>query len=226
MRGAVFWVTMKYLWAAFLVTIAVVTALWPGVDITVSRWFYAPGLGFSWAATPVAAVLREGAAVTPIYLGTALLLGLTVAVLRQKLVRPWLFLLLALLLGPGVIANLVFKDHWGRARPVQTEIFGGTQHFTPWWHPARECQKNCAFFSGDAAYGFIFPALAGVLRARRRWLWGGTLVGIVMGGNRIMMGAHFASDVAWAALMMLGVIFALYAAIFGRTAVRQFWQEI
>lgn len=217
---------MKYLWVAFLGAVATLTALWPGADIAVSRWFYAPGQGFPWAATPVAALLRGFAAETPLYLGTGLLLGLTVAVLRQKHVRPWLFLFLALLLGPGVITNLGFKDHWGRARPAQTEIFGGTKHFTPYWQPAHECGTNCSFYSGDAAYGFIFPALAGVLRARRRWFWGGTLVGIAMAGNRIMMGAHFPSDVTWAALMMLGVMFALHAAIFGRAAARQFWREI
>ena len=217
---------MKYIWLVFLAAVAGVTAFWPNADIEVSRWFFVEGAGFPWATTPVALLLRESAAVTPICLGAVLLIGLTVAVKRQKRVRPWLFLFLALLLGPGVITNLVFKDNWGRARPVQTEIFGGTQHFTPWWQPAHECRKNCAFFSGDAAYGFIFPALGGVLRARRRWFWGGIMVGVVMGANRIMMGAHFASDIAWAALMMLGVMFALHAAIFGRAVARQFWREI
>lgn len=217
---------MKYLWLLLLVVLAGVTAFWPEIDPAVTRWFFVADQGFPWAVTPAAALIHESATGTPLYFGTALLLGLTLARLRHRPVRPWLFLFLALLLGPGVIANLVFKDHWGRARPVQTEIFGGSRHFTPYWQPAQECGKNCAFFSGDAAYGFIFAALGGVMKARRRWFWGGTLVGVIMGGNRIMMGAHFLSDIVWAALMMLGVIFTLYAVIFGRAATRQFWQEI
>lgn len=217
---------MKYLWLIVLAALAAATAFRPGMDIAVSRWCYAAGAGFPWAATPLAQAITASASSTPVYAGVALLLGLTYAVVRRKPARPWLFLLLALLLGPGLVANVIFKDHWGRARPVQTEIFDGSKKFTPWWRPAHECRSNCSFFSGDASYGFIFPALAGVLPARRRWFWCGTLAGVVWGGNRILMGAHFLSDVAVAALAMLVVIFALHATLFGRAAARQFWREI
>ena len=45
------------------------------------------------------------------------------------------YALIGLILGPiigcGIIANLYFKDTWGRARPVHIEEFGGDKIFTP-----------------------------------------------------------------------------------------------
>jgi hypothetical protein len=37
-----------------------------------------------------------------------------------------LFILLSVILGPGLLVNLVFKDHWGRPRPRQVVALGGT----------------------------------------------------------------------------------------------------
>ena len=50
--------------------------------------------------------------------------------------RAALFLVLTLALGPGIVANTLLKDHWGRARPIDVVEFAGTDRFTPWWDPA------------------------------------------------------------------------------------------
>ena len=67
--------------------------------------------------------------------------------------KALVFLVAATALGPGLIANTVLKDHWGRARPYQTDSFGGTRQFTPAPLPAAQCERNCAFVSGHAALG-------------------------------------------------------------------------
>ena len=47
--------------------------------------------------------------------------------------RAALFLAVTLALGPGVVTNLIFKDHWGRPRPIDVTEFGGSDRFMPWW---------------------------------------------------------------------------------------------
>src|SRR5207249_3238038 len=63
----------------------------------------------------------------------------------------------------GLIANTLFKDHWGRARPAQIEAFGGTRQFTPAPLPAAQCDRNCAFVSGHAAFAFSLVSFAFLL---------------------------------------------------------------
>ncbi len=43
--------------------------------------------------------------------------------------RAALLLIVTLALGPGVLANKIFKEHWGRMRPVDVTQFGGTDGF-------------------------------------------------------------------------------------------------
>ena len=76
-----------------------------------------------------------------------------------------MFLVAATALGPGLIANTVLKDNWGRARPYQTDSFGGTRQFTPAPLPAAQCERNCAFVSGHAALAFSLVSFALLLPA-------------------------------------------------------------
>ena len=39
--------------------------------------------------------------------------------------RPALFLVLVAALGPGLLINVVFKDHYGRPRPREVQELGG-----------------------------------------------------------------------------------------------------
>ena len=64
------------------------------------------------------------------------------------------FLVLTLALGSGIIANVIFKDHWGRFRPISVTEFGGADRFTPWWDPRGECSGNCSFVAGEPAGTF------------------------------------------------------------------------
>jgi len=117
--------------------------------------------------------------------------------------RIAVYLLLVMLVGPGLLVNTVFKDHWGRARPSQVTEFGGGKQFTRAAIPADQCPKNCSFPSGHASVGFYFLALAFVLPRRRAlWLTIGTGLGLGIGLVRIIQGGHFLSDVLFAGIVV------------------------
>lgn len=176
---------------------ALVFLLWPRLDILVSSWFYRPESGFFLAREPLVRLSYRFFADLHWYL-LPLLLGL---LLWQKFskrpTRSGWFLLLALLLGPGLLVNSLFKEEWGRARPKAVMEFGGERSFSGAFVVADQCRTNCSFVSGHAAIGFYLMVLAWVLK-RRYWLWLGLLLGSMVGLGRILQGGHFLSDVIFA----------------------------
>jgi lipid A 4'-phosphatase len=86
--------------------------LFPGIDLATSRLFYTPGSGFVHSAVldAIHGNLR--------FLVIATVIAAAALLFRPKQRRAAIFLLLALALGPGLLVNTVFKDHWGRARPA------------------------------------------------------------------------------------------------------------
>jgi lipid A 4'-phosphatase len=125
----------------------------------------------------------------------------------------WSFLAICIAVGPGLVANVIFKDHWGRARPKQIIEFGGAKSFTPPLIPTNQCTNNCSFVSGEAASIFM-PFYAAALMLPQ-WagltLISGTVLGLAAGFVRVTQGAHFLSDVIFA-----GVFMALTAALVHR----------
>jgi membrane-associated phospholipid phosphatase len=112
--------------------------------------------------------------------------------------RIALFLLVALALGPGLVVNTIFKDHWGRARPTQITAFGGDKRMTPAFVPSDQCVRNCSFPAGDPAVGFYLVAAA-FLVAPAKWRRPAESGAIVLAGAialaRLAQGGHFLSDV-------------------------------
>ena len=112
---------------------------------------------------------------------------------------PLAFVVLAGIMGPGVVVNAVFKDHWQRARPYQVENFGGAQQFTRAAVITDQCDNNCSFVSGHVACGFFFATLLLVHRRRQvTWALVGTAAGLVIGFARMSDVAHWFRDVLWA----------------------------
>lgn len=116
--------------------------------------------------------------------------------------RQAIFVLLLFALGPGVVVNVVLKDHLGRPRPRELVEFGGQYDFVQFWQPGVDV-KNSSFPSGHAAIAFFTMAPWFVYRRRkpimgRTFLAGGCLFGILIGMARILQGAHFLSDILWA----------------------------
>ncbi len=173
---------------------------WPGVGRMPWSMLY------HWA--PVPAFVLAGVSLV------LLLAGIRVARWR-KFRRDALFLILLLALGPGLLVNVVLKDHVGRARPREVVQYGGSHAFTEIWQPG-DTGRNSSFPSGHASVAFFLLAPWFVLRGRNRtlalaFLVGGILFGMAVGWARILQGGHFLSDVLWAGglVYLVGAVLAL-----------------
>ena len=189
-------------------------------DIRVSAVFYEPGQGFPVSREPFFIGLRTLGRVLPGVVIAALVILLAIRMLRRK---PWaglpdramVFLGLCFALGPGLLVNLILKSNWGRARPIATNDFGGTEPFTPAWWPWGGCHANCSFVSGEASTAIVLLAFAFVApRAWRPAIAGGTILWtVIISLNRVAFGAHYLSDVVIATCLTLLVMFVLKAVI-------------
>jgi membrane-associated phospholipid phosphatase len=119
-------------------------------------------------------------------------------------------------LAPGLMANVLLKDHWGRPRPIDVTQFGGTDGFVAWWDPRGACPNNCAFVSGDVAGAFWTVAPAALAPPQWRALaYGAALaLGAGMAAMRVMAGAHFASDVIFAGVFTFLIIWVVHGLIY------------
>jgi len=208
------------------------SVLWPAIDLRVAGWFYVPDKGFPLGDTYFFDALHTLAYAGARILGLALAMLVIFAASQRAPVlglgsKEWLFLFVGLIIGPGLIANGLLKDHWGRARPREVTEFGGNMEFSRALLPSEECQHNCSFVSGDGAFGFYLPAFAYVLprpRARRTF-WGAMGVGCLFAVSRIAAGAHFLSDNLFAAFFMQAVLALLHAVMFGARETRNCWRN-
>jgi lipid A 4'-phosphatase len=127
-----------------------------------------------------------------------------------------LFLVVYMVLGPGLIINTVFKDHWGRPRPAEVQNFGGHEKYLPVWERGI-AGKGKSFPSGHAAIGyFLFSPFFFLRNPSRGWAWFFLLLGLaygtLMGIGRMAQGGHFATDVLWAGGLtyMTGLLLAYF----------------
>jgi lipid A 4'-phosphatase len=198
---------------AGLVGVALVLFLLvPQIDLVTSRWFYVPGRGFIWGDWLPGLYLYHAVpwmtwAILAFAASATIWLFLADRPLWRLDRKALVFLVASMALGPGLFANTLLKDHWGRARPTQIEPFGGSRQFTAAPLPAAECSSNCSFVSGHAALGFSLVAFAFLLprgRSRRAAITAALGIGALIGLGRMMQGAHFLSDVVFAALLVYG----------------------
>lgn len=205
-----------------LAAIGVLLVAFPQIDLAISGWFYDPQAGFWLKDQPL---VRFVYSLVPwvtrtVVIGLVLFLLAGWTIYRRRIYfrqrrRTALYLLLVMAIGPGILVNTVFKDHWGRARPSQVVEFGGARHFTRPAVPSDQCEKNCSFVSGHASVGFYFLALAFVLPRRRAlWLALGTTFGLGVGLVRIVQGGHFFSDVIFCGIIVYLTARALHTQMF------------
>ena len=132
---------------------------------------------------------------------------------KLKKFRPdALVIMLSLVIGSGLISHLVFKELWHRSRPRQTALFGGTENFTPFYHPNFGSSASAkSFVCGHCTMGFYFFSLSEVARRRKNkklYYLAMTLaisLGTILGVTRIAQGGHFLTDVIAAAVIMWAV---------------------
>ena len=129
----------------------------------------------------------------------------------------WLFLGLCLGVGPGLVANLMLKDQWGRARPKHVIEFGGSKAFSPPILFSKECRRNCSFVSGEASATYIpfFAAAALMPQSAVVLVATGTVMGLAAGAVRMAQGGHFLSDVVFAGVFMALTVLLLRWLMFG-----------
>jgi lipid A 4'-phosphatase len=130
--------------------------------------------------------------------------------------RAALFLIATLALGPGLLTNVVLKDHWGRPRPIDVQQFGGDYRFEPWWDPRGACPNNCSFIAGEPSGAFWTLAPAALAPPPLQAVaYGAALAfGVGLGAFRMAAGAHFFSDVVFAGVLIYLVIFTVHGLIY------------
>jgi len=184
----------------------------PEIEIGLTRLFFdAERTVFPFRIAPLGEFVRK---ILPIFLfglaALVALLGMIAAVRRRPLFgvgpRVALYLLACLAVGPGLVVNVVLKDHWGRPRPSTIAEFSGPNIYVPPFVPSGQCDDNCSFPSGHAALGFWMVAFALLAPPRRRQLSVALalLFGSLVGLARIAQGGHFLSDVLVSGLLVSG----------------------
>lgn len=157
----------------------------------------------------------------PGMLVVGLVLGSVVAMVRGQW-RAGIYVLLVLLLGCGLLVNLVLKDGWGRPRPRQVEQFGGAMSYLPPWRMG-EPGTGKSFPSGHVAVPAACTCLWLLWRRRRPRLAGWCLglslaLAAWIGAARMLALGHWLSDVLWSVVLMVVVAALLHRAVFGRQA--------
>ena len=193
--------------AAAIVGLSAAFLLFPGVDLAVSGLFHRTRDGFYLSHDPMLRALRKSSTLVMSLMLLAAVGRWIWRLLRRRKAdlagRRALFVIAGLALGPGLVVNGLFKDIWGRARPIDVRVFGGDELFTAAWLPSTACQSNCSFISGEGA-GAAWMVAAALVLAPRRWrpVAGGLALAyaVSLSANRIVFGGHFLSDVllSWA----------------------------
>jgi membrane-associated PAP2 superfamily phosphatase len=187
---------------AFLVLATILISA-TGADLKLSALFYADGkwpIGEQQPWHLLYIVHQRPALVMALCGLIAALLG-SLYKNRRSWIRPGIFLVVLLALGPGLIVNSVFKEYWGRPRPREVIQFAGTKEFLHPWQKGTAHQGS-SFPSGHSAATFYLTAPFFLFRRRkprlaRMWMAGGLFLGVLMSIARITQGGHFLSDTLW-----------------------------
>jgi lipid A 4'-phosphatase len=209
-------------WLAWLLGSLLVFLAFPQIDLGIANAFWFPDDGWTWGRHPLAEFVRKGLPVIVVgALVFVIILYLAGKVLKQRFlgIDGWItfYLTSSLIIGPGILTNSLFKDHWHRARPGQLSQFGGDALYTPPFFIADQCDTNCSFVSGHAAMGFWVIAFAFLVPPpwRARAIAAALAFGALVGWVRIIQGGHFFSDVLYAAALVIAVTYGLWWAILG-----------
>jgi membrane-associated PAP2 superfamily phosphatase len=205
----------------FLLLILLATLV--DMDARLSAYFYDPTAASRWflkTSAPWSWLYHYGEWPTAILaIGAALIWG--GSLWRRSWAcyrRACALIILAVMLGPGLLVNGLLKPLWGRPRPAQTVLFGGPHPYEHWWQPG-DIGGGRSFPSGHAAMGYVL-VLGMCLVPPRRSAWlrglvlGGALAyGSLLGATRVIQGGHFLSDVLWSGSLMCFLVATLQAVL-------------
>jgi membrane-associated phospholipid phosphatase len=180
---------------------------YPQLDLAATHAFYGENHAF-YGSTFFGRTLREIFRLASYLIFAAFVLAYISARLyaRKRLVptgRNLVFLALTLALGPGLLVNVLIKEHSHRPRPFQTQDFGGPWEFRPFGDFRGQCVTDCSFVSGETstAAWSLAPALLTPPPWRAAVIGASVLFTLVMGALRVAYGGHYLSDVTFGALL-------------------------
>ncbi|HDT15444.1 MAG TPA: phosphatase PAP2 family protein, partial [Firmicutes bacterium] len=195
-RRPVFLIVFFLLAAAVLINIF-------SLDIIIQQFFYTQK-GWEYGSGRWAYLLYNYGT----YPGLALS-GLALVVLASGFVlkkaasyrKEALIVILTVMLGPGLIINVISKEYTGRPRPREITEFGGQWKFKKVFEFGKPGMGH-SFPAGHPSAGFLFYALYAALRRRHGktaagFFWFSILYGSAIGAARMAQGGHFFSDVIW-----------------------------
>ncbi len=203
---------------ALLTLITVVLFAVTDLDLVTIRPFYHPELAAPWpvANDPLWLLFYRSAPWITGSLaiaGVALLIRGTMRAESRRLRLYGAYILLCVMIGPGLIINLALKDHWGRARPRQLVEFGGSSEYSQPLVPFHASGKS--FPCGHCSVGYLYGL--------GWWVWRrshprgaaaslivGLIIGTLLGIGRMTDGGHYLSDAVWSALIAFGIAHVLY----------------
>ncbi len=205
---------------AIAAVVGTVFALYPQLDVTLSRYFYAGGLRWhvlDWRS----GIVRDIASWIIALVAAPAFIALAVKWLlpRRPLLMPGravVLMISTLALGPGLIVNVILKDNWGRPRPQFLTEFGGPAPLLPWWDPRGKCDKNCSFVAGEPSGAFWTMSAAAV--APPQWRAAAYAAAITFGSAvgvlRMSAGGHFFTDVVFSGVVVFLLIWLVHGLLY------------
>jgi lipid A 4'-phosphatase len=201
-------------WLIAFAAVANLMLAFPQVDLVIASLFHTPGEGFPALEAGWERLLYRSVELLMLVGNLALLAVWLVNRFLRRREKPWLgltgrklgLLLCLLVLVPGLLVNQVFKEHWGRARPVQVTAFGGDRPFTPAF--VYTGAQGGSFSSGHVAAAAYLIAVAHLLGGPRSgWLAVAVIYTALVAFARMAAGGHFLSDaVTSVCLVLLGYL--------------------
>jgi len=200
---------LDFLFPVTLLVLATVLIWLTGADMKAARSIYETFQGWSAVESLPWSIVYTYAPFPGLVLAGGALF-VFVAGFIEQILRPFrkqaVFLVLMLVLGPGLLVNMILKDNMGRARPTDIiEFSGNYQYSEPWQYGVSPKQKS--FPSGHASIAFYMMAPWFIYRNRHKklgliFLGFGLSFGALVGYSRMVQGGHFLSDALWAGGMM------------------------
>jgi lipid A 4'-phosphatase len=214
---------------ALAAAVGLLFGLFPQLDIELERPFFDPAAAYGFRASfdPTFNTLRDlSRLIVTLLVAPAVLTILAKLVLpRRRMLIPGraaVLMIAALALGPGLVTNVILKNHWDRPRPIDVTQFGGDEHFVPWWDPRGDCPENCSFVAGEPAGAFW--TLAPAVLVPPAWRGLATTAALVFGAGiglvRMAGGGHFFTDVVFSGLFTFLIIWLLHGLMFRWRATR------
>ena len=217
---------LQFEWGIFMVIVIVLTLpFWfTDLDIHAAQFFFHPDNGENLWPEENNAIWVFFYRAAPLLVNVLLLGALAIMALTgqqasaTRLRRMALFVFLGIILGPGVVVNGIFKDHYGRPRPRQIEQLHGHLHYQP---PGMPGLEGKSFPCGHCSVGFVLALFYFFQRRNRPWLARALLIAaIALGGaigvGRMAAGGHFLSDILWSGFLSYGVCLLLYHPLLGK----------